>query len=289
MQSKARSQKDITDSITKNYVSLDWLCKIFLHKWPLIIGFIFLGGLCGVMLSILFPKQWKATALFEVGQVANKPLEATSVTVDRLRDPAFSYTLLEQLNQNEAKDLKRSIMQSINSLWVRKLPGSELIEVTINGPSPKLAYKIATLFFSHLESVHLKKYNILVDSLYARSKFLEKNISKIKTEQAIYINLKKTLISSNEEENLSEKLLLMLISTENDTQLRELNKELLDLQNNLLPVLTFNTKLVSGIYVTDKPTSPRVPIFAAVGALITLFFGLVWLSLSRSINKPIKE
>lgn len=274
--------KPFTDRLESTPVSLDWLCQIVWRKWPIILSLCVLGGLCGAIIAFISPQYWKATALIEIGEVANEPLESTSYTIDQLRDPAFSDILLEHLKQTETEEVTRYAKRSIADLQVRELRGANLIEVTIDGPSKEAAMKMATTIFNYLRSFHFKKYDILANSLRSRYEEIISNISKIKADQVNLHQLNKTLIVSTEEEGLTEKLLLVMLATTNDTQLRELNKELFVLQQNLLPVSTFNTKLVTTIHVTETPTFPSIPIFVAGGALITLFLGLVWLIISRS-------
>ena len=277
--------KPFTDRTENTPVSLDWLCRIVWRRWPIILGFCIFGGLCGVITALLYPEYWTATALIEIGKVENKPLEKTPYTVDRLRDPAFSYKLLEKLKKTETEEFVRHAKRSIASLQVRRLRDSGLIEVTIDGPSSQIAMKVANAIFNFLKAIHLKKYENLVDSLRSRYEKVESTISKIEVEQAILQQLKKTIAVATEEGGLTEKVLLMSLMAGNDTELRELNKEFFGIQWRLLPVRTFNTKLVSSIYVTETPTSPSIPIFMAGGAFATLFLGLVWLVISRSNSK----
>lgn len=276
------SDKPFTDRMESTPVSLGWLCHIVWRRWPIILGFCILGGLCGFIIALLYPKDWTATALIEIGKVSNKPLAKTSYTVDQLRHPAFNYNLLEKLKRTETEEVMHDAKRSIASLQVTELKDSGLIEVTIDGPSSQIAKKTATAIFNFLKAIHLKKYDSLFDSLRFRYEMVENNISKIKAEQKILHQLHKTIVVPTEEKGLTEKVLLMSLVAGNDTQLRELNKELLNLQKDLLPVRTFNTKLVNTIYVTETPTSPSIPIFVARGALATLFLGLVWLVISRS-------
>jgi hypothetical protein len=245
------------------------------------LGLCVLGGVCGAIIAFISPKYWKATALIEIGEVANVPLESTSYTIDQMRDPAFSDLLLEQLKQTETDEVTRYAKRSIAGLQVRELRDANLIEITIDGPSKEAAMKMASTIFNYLRSFHLKKFDILANSLRSRYEEIESNISNIKAELLKLHQLSKTVIVSTEEEGLTEKLLLMMLATENDTQLRELDKELFVLQQNLLPASTFNTKLVTTIHVTETPTFPSIPIFMAGGALVTLFLGLIWLIISR--------
>ena len=81
--------KPFTNRLEGTPVSLDWLYHIVWRKWPIILGLCILGGLLGAIIAFLRPEYWKATALIEIGEVANEPLESTSYTTDQLRDPAF--------------------------------------------------------------------------------------------------------------------------------------------------------------------------------------------------------
>jgi len=281
--------KPFTDRPESTPVSLDWLCHIVWRKWPIILGLCILGGLCGFIIALLYQEYWTATALIEIGEVANEPLESTSYTTDQMRDPAFSDTLLEQLKQTETEEFIRHAKRSIAGLNVRELRDTKLIEVTIGGPSPEIAKKIATMIFNYLRVIHLKKHDILTNSLRSRYEEIENNISNIKAEKANLQQLKKTIVLSTEEDELTEKLFLMMLVTQNDTQLRELNKELFALQEILLPVRTFNTKLVTTINVTETPTFPSIPKFVAGGALVTLFLGLIWLVIFRSNSEPASD
>ena len=274
--------KPFADRMASTTVNLEWLFHIVWRRWPIILGFCILGGLCGIIIALVYPKYWTATALIEIGKVSNQSLVSSPYTVDQLRDPAFSKKLLEQLKQTETEEFVRHAKRSIANLSVRRLRASGLIEVTIDGPSPEIARKLAFEVFYFLRTNHLKKYDILVDALRSRYEKVEINISKIEAEQAVLHQLKKKITVSAEEEGLTEKVLLMSLMVGNETLLRQLNTELSDIQGYLLPVRTFNTKLVTSIYVTETPTSPSIPIFAAGGALATLFLGLVWLVISRS-------
>jgi uncharacterized protein involved in exopolysaccharide biosynthesis len=273
--------KPFADRMASTPVNLSWLCHIVWRRWPIILGLCILGGLCGIIIAFVYPKHWTAIGLIEIGKVSDELLVSTPYTIDRLRDPAFSEKLLEHLKKTETEEFVRHVKRSIANLSVRRLRASRLIEVKIDGPSPEIARKLATSIFYFLRKIHLKKYDILVDSLRFRYEKVENNISKIEAEQAILRQLKKTIAVSAEEEGLTEKVLLMSLMAGNETLLRQLNKELSDLQGDLLPVRTFNTKLVTSIYVTETPTSPSIPIFVAVGALVTLFLALVWLVISR--------
>jgi len=281
--------KPFTDRPESTPVSLDWLCHIVWRKWPIILGLCILGGLCGFIIALLYPQYWKATALIEIGKVANNPLESASYTIDQLRDPAFSYTLLEQLKQTDTEEVVRHAKRSIASLQVRELRDANIIEVKIDGPSPEIAKKLATMIFNYLRAIHLKKHDILFDSQRSRYEEVKNNISKIKADQMNLHKLKKTVVLSTEEGVTEKLLLIMILVAENDARIRVLKQELFGLQEILLPVRTFNTKLVTAINVTETPTFPSIPIFVAGGTLVAIFLGLIWLVISRSNSEPASD
>lgn len=274
------------DSGTEGDASMATVAQVllFAHRHLKKLG---LSAAVGVVVAIgvawVMPKQWEASAVLQIGQIANETpqspvmlLETPGRTVERMRMPQFEDVVLKKLGlpvtvgENASTDLIR------RSTKIVQLKNADLIEVTVHGFSQADAQRYAKAFLDELIGAHAALAQPSMDKINANRAEVARVIESEESRRAQLSALARTRDLSKAGATFPERVLLASLMAENDKQLQALRQREINIREQLNPERTFNTRLFGSMYISRRHVFPRGLMFAAGGLAFGLLVAMIW-------------
>jgi uncharacterized protein involved in exopolysaccharide biosynthesis len=272
-----------------------WRILISNRHW--VFGFPVLFGLIALGYGLLAQPQWEAAAILQVGRIpqiqqANLDpngalIEPVAKAIERLKLPAFRDGTLVALGVG-TQDPKAGLYR--NSLRLRQLPNTDLIELRIRGFSREDAREFARLTVERLAAIHGQVAQPTLLHLRSLLEEVEREL-----DQATVARDKLSLTATRKDrpspgERFSENVLLASILEARDDQIRQLKERRLLLIEMQAPQRTFPTSLIDDVFVPTTPVWPRpwlsVGLAAAAGLLAGVTIALISAGLQRRTQLP---
>ena len=137
---------DVINFIRRNFIYMLWGAL--------------LGLAIGGLLVVLLPKQFEATALVKIGEIANinaagSAIESSLLVVDRIKSRSFQDDVLNTLKISTDDDDSALVKQFRASLKIT-LEKSELLSLSVNANSRAQANALMQGVVNQLNTVHYK-------------------------------------------------------------------------------------------------------------------------------------
>jgi hypothetical protein len=214
-------------------------------------------------------------------------IEPVAKAIERLKLPAFRDGTLVALGVG-TQDPKAGLYR--NSLRLRQLPNTDLIELRIRGFSREDAREFARLTVERLAAIHGQVAQPTLLHLRSLLEEVEREL-----DQATVARDKLSLTATRKDrpspgERFSENVLLASILEARDDQIRQLKERRLLLIEMQAPQRTFPTSLIDDVFVPTTPVWPRpwlsVGLAAAAGLLAGVTIALISAGLQRRTQLP---
>lgn len=241
------------------------------------------GGLVATGVALMLSKQWEASAVLQIGQVAGEapqstaiPIETAGRAMERLQLPQFKDVVLQKLGlpqgigENANTDLIR------RSLKVTLLKNADLIELTVRGFSQADAQRYAKAFLDELVEAHAALAKPSMDKINANRAEVIRSIAAEEARKAQLAELTRARDQAKHVGMFPEAVLLANMTAENDRQLQALRQREISIREQLNPERTFNTRLFGPMFVDRHPVFPNGLIFAAGGLMLGLLLAVGW-------------
>lgn len=241
--------------------------KLLLWSLPL------LSLAAGVVLAyfVISPK-WDVTAILEVGQVANKPVELSANVVARMTHPSFTVNALKSFSGSPAEiDLARS---EYNTLKVSQVKGAELLEVRLRSRSPDRANHLMQNAIASLQNIHSEMLEVTLERNIKQIQLLEKEIQNSTSELGL---LRKKLTENHSWSNFDATLSATVLQNKT-TDLREMIQKKMVLEEQISPTRTYTTRVIGDVSVSEEPVSPNklliiiLALILGAGAAVAIAF-----------------
>jgi len=233
------------------------------------------------------PKQWEASVVIQVGQITNEampgtplpaptPVETVGRAVERLQLPQFEDLVLRKLdlplgvNENATTDLIRRSLKAV------QLKNAELIEVTVRGFSQADAQRYTQAFADALIGAHAVIAKPSLDKINSNMVEVRQQIASEEARKGELSTLMRVRDQSKADAKFSESVLLANMVAENDKLLQGLRQREINIQEQLNPERTFNTRLFGPVHVSRRHVFPSGVLFAVAGLVLGLFVAVGW-------------
>lgn len=241
------------------------------------------GAALALGLALILPKQWEASAVIQIGQIANEtsqmpptPVESVARAVERLQLPQFEDLVLQQLNlplglnENASTDLIRRSLKAV------QLKNADLIEVTVRGFSQADAQRYTQAFSDTLIGAHAVIAKPSLDKINANMAEVRQQIASEEARKGELSTLMRVRDQSKADAKFSESVLLANMVAENDKQLQGLRQREINIREQLNPERTFNTRLFGPVHVSRRHVFPSGLLFAVAGLVLGLLVAVGW-------------
>ncbi|AMP14677.1 hypothetical protein [Collimonas pratensis] len=250
---------------------LPTLSSAIKRHWKKFAIFGFIGAAMGMGIALTIPQQWSATLLFQVGQVgSNSNLLATPDNViQHVKFPGFVDQVLQsqKLPTGVSVSGRSDVIKKTLTASLEK--GSSLIKMSVRGNTPEQAEENLAAAFQLLQSEHAL---LLTPSVTKYKKNLEDATASLARAQdekkKILESVNKAGISDNTQRKFYDSIVLTSMLTLNDSEMRILRDQINSLDEVLSPYRTFNTKMVTSVYVPVDAVSTGKGIALVSGVLL---------------------
>lgn len=242
------------------------------------------GLLIGIGVTYIVPRQWEATGVLQVGQVANEGttapvpptlIEPTARAIERLRIPQFTDAVLQRLGLGVGPEEGADAALIRNSLKSTMLAGSDLIQFSVRGFSPDQAKRAAAAISDELTRIHGGLMRPSVDRLNADLQEVALGLTREDKRRDMLSNLVRNREQVNAAGKFSENVLLSEMVNENEKALRFLRFRKNTLQELLSQERTYNTHLLGPVEASRRHVFPHKSLFGAAGLAIGLLVSLL--------------
>jgi hypothetical protein len=206
-------------------------------------------------LYLILPRQYNASAVLHIGQVAWVQVEPIYVVKERLTDPAFFSQVFQKnrgLFEKESNEI--SFLKKLNV--ERKKDAPNLLSLNLSANDSGLAKSQLNAIVNELIEIHKLTYDEKIESRKKQLALIDKQIRVLRDSSS--------LDSCNALCNAASNFSM---------QSRELENKRIIYLEEISKGETFNTKTLNGILIVNKPFSPDFKRLFLIVNFIGVFLG----------------
>ena len=238
--------------------------------------------------TFLVSPKFEASGTMQIGQVNKVPLELAVNLEARMHDGSFAPGVVDAhhavfMNGSdnpvvliaERAKLKRALV-------VKPLKGTELVGFSLTSRHPEQVLAKANAVVDSVQAAHTVLYQAGVESIKRQLVITDTQISSLKSDMD-------SLIGNHAKAqglNAYNAVLDALVVQDRSNQMRVLINHRFELETSLNPAMTFNTKLLGKVFVSDTPVSPNVPLITLVAFLLGFFLAVVVAFVRNALGNP---
>lgn len=251
-----------------------------------------IGGIAGIVIGFMLPKQWEAQSVLQVGQIFWSSAQAPAVSieeparaVERLNFESTIDSVLQQLslpvepNVNSESDL---IRRSAKAKLVRN---TNFIEVSVRGRSPEDARRFLQTYQNTLIKTHHELWKPSISRLEGELREIQANLQQATARKERLQTLVDERIRHGSKANAADNIIISELATTIDNEVRQLRWRETGVQEQLNTQRSYNTRPVSDIMVSKRPVFPNKPLFAVGGVVAGFCLGMIWALLSDRVRR----
>jgi uncharacterized protein involved in exopolysaccharide biosynthesis len=263
-------------------------------------------GIAGAVAGIvLISPKYEAVAVIQVGQVgqvgqgkvSGQPVEPPAQAVERMKAPAFQWRVAEALNDQAWLQAIASSATGVSkalSLQVIKgtvgAPGSDqipLIELRTEGDSPEVAKRKAQAVVAELVKLHGELAHPALTRMHAD---LAVNRDKLAGAERDLVALTKLVEAAGIKDDRFTQLALMTsLRIQKEAETFGQRQMIMALETALEVPATQSARAIEGIFVSEKPVSPKKALLLALGVIGGLLAGVVFVFFSDAWGRAKRE
>ena len=226
--------------------------------------------------TFLVSPKFEASGTIQIGQVNKAPLESAINLEARMHDESFAPGVVDAhqpvfMNGSNPVVLIAERAKLKGALVVKLLKGSELVGFSLTSKHPDQVLAKATAVVDSVQAAHTALYQTGVESIKRQIAITDTQISSLQHDMD-------SLVGNHAKAqglNAYNAVLDALVVQDRSNQMRVLIQHKFDLETSLNPAITFNTKLLGKVFVSDKPVSPNVPLITLMALLLGFFLAVV--------------
>jgi len=226
--------------------------------------------------TFLVSPKYQASGTIQIGQVNKVPLELAVNLEARMHDESFAPGVVDAhqgvfMNGSNPVVLIAERAKLKGALVVKPLKGTELVGFSLTSRDPARVLAKATAVVDSVQAAHTALYQTGVESIKRQLAITDTQISSLKGDMD-------SLIGNHAKAqglNAYNAVLDALVVQDRSNQMRVLINHRFELETSLNPAMTFNTKLLGKVFVSDGPVSPNVRLITLMALLLGFFLAVV--------------
>ena len=260
-------------------ISLLDLFNVLRRYKNLLIGLPILGAVSAALLvSLVLRPTWEASAVLEIGKVAQVLVEPVTNVVTRMMLPSFAKAAINSTG------IKPEEMEPVKGFYgtlkAAPVKGSELIEIKMRGPSAEMAKNLIEGAITAMQKTQTEMMAVSIERSKKQLQILTEDINKASVETEL---LRKKLLASHNW-NAFDATLSATLLKDKTVDLRAMIQIKLTLEEQLSPARTYPAKLIDEIYVSEDPVSPKKSLIIGLAILLGLFGAVVFAFIHNAIT-----
>ena len=263
---------------------LDVVQFIRQHLSTLCIGML-VGIGVAALIATLLPKQYEATVLVKIGQVATMvasdvPIELGLHVVDRIKSRSFQDDVLKTLNIKTDDDDNTLVKQFRDSLKI-KLEKSALVSLSVHANSTAQASATMQAVVNHLNLSHNQIFNPAVARLKQELASINQEMALADAETKKFSKILDMPSDKITDMKFSQTVLLNSVQLSKSQDYRSFRESKLLLEERLSAMRTYPTHILGNIEVGKKAVFPKYNIFMFAGLFLGLLLSLLGIFMRR--------
>ncbi|MFH1618768.1 MAG: hypothetical protein ABIG11_02585 [bacterium] len=263
-------------------IDLMELWRTLIRHWYCVLGIpLLLMAFVFVKYSRM-PRVWEANAVFQVGRIRNNLIEPVAQIIARAETQQFKTAGFNSLNMPGIQSGQAGLYA--DSLKIRQLRGTDLLELKVRGFSREEAICLAEGTIKYLKKLH----NNVMEPAIA---FLQRQLTDAKEDAAKTRKSLEKLAESMQSKNIKTEdsyfrtMFSASLGQQLGADLRNLRQKKLELEEQISPSQTHPTFMVNNVYAADEPVSVRRFANTLVAGMVGLFMGVLVAFLLGVIKK----
>lgn len=226
----------------------------------------------------------QVTQMTQVAQVAQVVLvEPVQHVVSRMKQPSFAVKMLAKSDLDaEARSRAERLYKS--TLEVTKVKDSALINFSVRGYSAEMAQSLAEGTVGYIQKLHETMMEPAVTRIKAQIQAADADLISLRKD----VNFLERQLQGNHNWNSYNATLAATVLQEKSDQLRRLTQTKLLLEEQLSPRVTFTTKLLGDLTISEGPVSPKKLLIIGLATLLGLLGGIVIAFVHNVIGKDVE-
>jgi len=260
------------------------LLRLFAGSIKLIVLTGVVGALAGLLVSLVMHPRWTAKMTVQIGQlsspaqggVVSRLVENQLTAADRYNLPTSRLQVLLDLGLPAPDTGNRHANLIFDSLRATTGKSPDLLSLQVSAHAPDQAVAALTASFKVLSAEHQKVFEPSANRIRSN---LESTSTRLAAAEREYTNGYAWLKSGANQKGLAggtpRDILVSNMTALINTQIVELKKELIQLQEALEPTRSYPTRKMGDIYVPQRPTTPGRTFLIVAGAALGIVAGLL--------------
>lgn len=233
-----------------------------------------------VITWLFITPRYQAFVTVELGQVNSKVLEGSAVAEERMKDRSFIATVIGKHPDifRYQKDLAEEEEFLQKNLIVKKSKDADnLISFSLLGRSREIAQQKANAVFETLKIYHTAIFEADVAMVNQQLHLIDDQIALINKSRLSGRDGGNALNSYNA-------VVDSLVMQDQVRQLRDLQNQKMALTLSLSSAVTFNTRILGNVWVSQKPVTPDYQVVLLVAFFLGLFGSIFGAFLHHSLK-----
>ena len=278
-----------SEMLRDDEISLFDLWEKLREGWLVVVGGMVSGVVCAVLAIFLIPPKFEAVAVVQVGQVGqpgqpgqavNVAVEPATQAVERMKTPAFQLKVAETTgNQAWADDLMQSSAATSKYIVLQIVKatatsgGAPLIELRANANTPELARGIAEASIKELAKREGELAKPMVDRMLQDLAIARERL--LGADRELEAISKLVLNAGVKDDRFTQLSLMTDLRVQKESEVFRQRQSIIALETALNVPYTQPAEALEGVFVADKPVSPKKGLLLALGLIGGLLVGFV--------------
>lgn len=246
-----------------------------------------IGGVVGIAIALVLPKQWEARSTLQLGQVVNyslsqtiTPIEDPPRAIERLQLPSTAEAVLHTLGLPNDPSESRDTQLILTSLTAKPVRNTNFLELSVRGYTSDDAQRFLTAYQNALIQVHKELWAPSIASFSDEFREVNQSLETAIARKGKIQALADEKIKRGAQGQVVENVVIGELVTAVDSDLRALNAKKHSLQEQLNPQRSYNTRPLGPINISKRPVFPNKILFGIAGAAGGFALALIWALLS---------
>jgi uncharacterized protein involved in exopolysaccharide biosynthesis len=253
--------------------------------WRYVLGGAVLGIMIASLAIVIVPAKYEALAVVQVGllgqvgkgEVVGQPVEPPSQALERMKTAAFHRRVAEALGDQEwLDDIQRTgetsqiVFQLVKATAAQQMP---LIELRARGGSVEAARKRAEAAIAQLIGIHGELAKPALNRLRSDLAITREKLAAAERDLAVLNKL--VSAASVRDDRFTQLALMTSLRVQKESETYDQRQMVMALETALEAPATQPAKAIEGVFVSDRPISPKKALLLALGLVGGLLAGVV--------------
>ena len=252
-------------------------------KLVILLGVI--GALAGALISHFLHPRWVARMTIQIGQISapqgggvvSRPIENQLTAADRYNLPGLRLSVINDLGLGAPDGGDRASRVIFDSLLATPARGPDLIKLQVSAYSREQATAALMASFKTFSAVHQKMFDPAVNDMKGQLATTSAKLAEAERDYAqTYESIQSSAAQGNTAAHDSRNVLVTNMATQINSQVLDLRRQTIELQQAISPLLTYPTRIVEAPYAPIRPNTPGTAVLIAIGAVLGLLTGVAF-------------